>query len=112
MRAALRDIRLPAEAPGGALADLLVSVGLAALAALILVLVLRLLLTQQGARKAETLPEQVARLHALPEGARRVALLRLLRTHAPERYREISKDLYAPGALDQAALEAEVARLV
>lgn len=112
MLASLRDIRLPSEAAGGVLADWLVSIGLAALAALLCVLILRAVLAPTQRAKTVSLAEQLADIETLPEGAQRVALLRLLKGEAPDRYQLVSKDLYAPGQLDLAQLRAEVARLV
>jgi hypothetical protein len=113
MLASLRDIRLPGDAAGGHLAELLVSVGLASLGALICVLVLRMVFSPRPHRtRTRSLSQEVDDLRALPEKARRVALLHILKRHAPERFQALSKDLYAPDELDLARLEAEVARLV
>jgi len=108
----LRDIRLPTDAPGGALADLLTCVGLAGLAAWICVLALRLCFRPRDTTPVKSLSQQVKDISALPEPERRVALLHLLRQHAPARYEALSDALYRPGQLDLARLEAEVAALV
>lgn len=112
MLASLHDIRLPPTAAGGLLADVMVAIGFACLAALLVVGFLRLFSTIRRAERTETLAQKVERLSALPDPDRRVALLHLLRTHAPDRYADIAGQLYKPGALDLRALEAEVSRLV
>ena len=112
MLASLHDIRLPADASGGVFAELLVAIGLAALAALLCVALLRSVFARVPKARASTLADEVARVQGLPVAARRIAQLHLLRDHAPERYQSLSAALYAPGALDDAALDQEVSRLV
>ena len=109
MLAALRDIRLPGDAAGGWLAEMLVSIGLAALAALICLALLRLVFRHKTTPKALTLAETIQQVETLPEQAQRVALLHLLKQHAPERFAALSQRLYAPHALDLATLKAELA---
>ena len=113
MLTSLRDIRLPEAAAGGWPADLAVAVGLAGAAALLVTLCLRAL-SQRRAAPSEPSPRQAfERARALPEAERRVALLALLRSHAPERYAALTRDLYSPtGAPETQALEAEVAARV
>lgn len=112
MLSSLRDIDMPAVAAGGMAADIAVTVGLAALAALGVSAVLRLLSLHRAAPPGNGLRERLDALAAAPEDERRIALLHLLREHAPERYAEIRGTLYARnGGIDTATLEAEVARL-
>lgn len=113
MLTSLRDIHLPATAPGGSLAELCVAVGLAALSALLVAAALRALSLRRTRPAEPSLRARVAALESLPEAARRTALLHLLRAHAPERYATLREGLYAPGGgVALATLEAEVARLV
>ena len=112
MLAALRDIRLPSDAPGGWPAEMLVSIGLAAMAALICLALLRLVFRHQAKPQALTLAETVEQVETLPEAAQRVALLHLLKQHAPDRFAALSQQLYAPGALDLETLKAELAAYV
>ncbi len=107
--ASLRDIRLPPIAEGGLIADLLISAGLAALLALAL---LWLFSTRKPRFQTETVAQLVDRIKRLPPDERRIALLHLLQTKAPERYVDVSQHLYKPDAIDLPALEAEVNRLV
>ncbi|MGC3940651.1 hypothetical protein ACOTTU_22860 [Roseobacter sp. EG26] len=112
MLSSLRDIRLPADAAGGIVAELALIVGLSALAALLVAGMLRLVSLRERAPVPQTLTDRLAELRGLREGDRRVALLHLLRSHAPDRYAEVASNLYAPGnELENDALEAEVARL-
>jgi len=112
MLASLRDIRLPDTAAGGALADVMVSIGLAALAAMLCIAILRLFFRPRCNASGVTLERRVHDAFALSEADRRVALLHILKQYAPERYKALSGGLYAPGQLDMAQLEAEIARLV
>ncbi|ABV92206.1 hypothetical protein Dshi_0458 [Dinoroseobacter shibae DFL 12 = DSM 16493] len=113
MLASLRDIHLPASAPGGVWAELCVAVGLAALAALVVAAVLRAFTVRRTGQGPVSLQDRVAALEALPDDARRVALLHVLRAYAPQRYADLRAALYKPGpGVTLATLEAEVARLV
>lgn len=112
MVTSLRDIHLPAEAAGGLIADVSVAVGLASLVALLIAATLRFLSLKRPRQAQSGLQQQVAGLADLPEAARRVALLHLLRARHPTRYSEIRGALYEPGGgVDTATLEAEVNRL-
>lgn len=108
MRASLHDIDLPARAAGGFAADLALAIGLGGLGALLLVVLFRLV----SLRARPPAPaDPVAAVYDLPDPARRVALLHLLRARAPERYAEIRGAIYSPGGgIDLATLEAEVRR--
>lgn len=113
MLTSLRDVRLPAEAAGGMAADLAATVALAGCAALLIATALRLLSLRKRSDTSDTLADQLARLSALPEADKRVALLHVLRAHAPERYRALRGALYQPtGGVATTTLEAEVKRLV
>lgn len=113
MLQSLRDMRLPAEAAGGVLAEVAVVVGVAALAALCLVGLLRLVSERRARPRPAPAEAPLAAILELPEGERRVALLHYLRDHAPQRFAALRGELYRPdGALDLAALEAEAGRSV
>lgn len=113
MRAGLRDIHLPEAAAGGGMADLAAAVGLAAGAALLAAAILRLLSHRRRRSFAPSPRQRLERARTLPEPERRVALLRLLRDSAPDRYGELTADLYSlAGAPRTAELEAEVAARV
>ncbi|WP_372571821.1 hypothetical protein [Ruegeria jejuensis] len=113
MLASLRDIRLPAEAPGGVVAELAATAGLAGLGAVLVVGLLRLLSNRRPVVQSARPIDRLAALNDKPEVERRVALLHLLRDHAPDRYAAIRGGLYRrEGSVDLKALEAEVARLV
>ncbi len=106
MRDSLLDIRLP---PGGALdavADVLVSAGLAGCGALVVIGGLRLAFTRRRSVPEPGLEARIAAFRDLPEDARRVGLLHLLKEVAPERYDALRPKLYRPGA--QIDVEAEV----
>ena len=113
MLSSLHDIQLPELAPGGVAADIAVTVGLAALAALLVAGLLRLVSIKRGTRPQDGLQAELIRLRSQPEAARRVALLHMLRERAPDRYARVKGALYRPdGGIDTDALEAEVGRLV
>jgi len=112
MLASLRDIRLPDTAAGGVFADILVSIGMAALAAMLCIGGLRVFFRPRRRSSGVTLGQLVQDAIALPESDRRVALLHILKQHAPEQHKALSGALYAPGKLDLTQLEAEVAQLV
>jgi hypothetical protein len=113
MLASLRDITLPDLTTAAIAADVAVTVGLAALAALLVAGLLRLVSLRRRPARLNGIEQTLARLRAEPEGARRVALLHMLRAQAPERYAELRGALYRPdGGIDTDALEAEVARRV
>jgi hypothetical protein len=112
MLISLRDITLPVDAAGGAVADIAVTVGLAGVLALIIAAVLRLFSMRRPAA-GSILRAQILAINDMPEDTRRVAVLHLLREAQPERYAAIRGALYQPGGgVDIATLEAEVARLV
>jgi hypothetical protein len=112
MLISLRDISLPVDVAGGVVADVAVTVGLAGVLALIIAGMLRLFSMRRPAA-ASPLRGQFLAIREMPDDARRVALLHLLRQAQPERYAAIKGALYQPGGgVDIATLEAEVARLV
>ncbi|PWR03806.1 hypothetical protein DKT77_04675 [Meridianimarinicoccus roseus] len=114
LQAALRDIRLPPVAPGGLAAELAASVALACLVALGVAGLLRALAVRRPARTEPDAPRaRLAAALALPEPERRLALLRLLKTVAPDRFVALRAGLYRPdGGPDSAALRAEIDRHV
>ncbi len=111
MLAGLRDIRLPAEAAGGLLADVTATVALACMAALACAALLRLFGQRQKTHRPAPLADHVAALKNLPEADRRVALLHMLKRHAPERFATLQNSLYRPGNhISVADLQREVER--
>ena len=110
MLASLGDIRLPAEAAGGMIAEFAAVVGLAALAALIVVALLRGAGIKRISPGKPTIAERHARIRALPEDRRRIALLHLLKELAPDRHAALGDRLYRPGGVPLDEIEAEVAR--
>jgi hypothetical protein len=112
MLISLRDITFPVDAAGGLGADIAATVGLAGILALIIAGMLRLFSMRRPAA-ASPLRGQFLAIREMPDDARRVALLHLLKQAQPERYAAIKGALYQPGGgVDIATLEAEVARLV
>ena len=110
MLASLQGLDLPAEAAGALAGDLTVAVGLGALAALAVALLLRLVSLRGRPARAPTLRQLVDAARALPEAERRLQLLHLLRARAPERYRALAHDLYRPDSdLTAERLERELA---
>lgn len=111
--ASLRDIRLPSDAAGGIFAEIAVAVGAAGMCAIGLVLLLRLISRRKVSVDPPKLQDHIAALARGTDAERRVGLLHLLRTHAPDRFAELKPDLYRPNsALDNQQLETEVARFV
>ncbi|MEM8729771.1 MAG: hypothetical protein AAGF79_07615 [Pseudomonadota bacterium] len=108
----LHDIRLPAAAPGGALADLAIALGLAGLGALLVLALVNLVFRLRPRFGVQSLRARRDTAMALPEDARRLALLRLLREQAPEQYAKLSVSLYQPDGVPLALIEAEADRLV
>ncbi|SNR67092.1 hypothetical protein [Puniceibacterium sediminis] len=105
----LRDIRLPGDAPGGLVAEGLAALACGLLLAVLIGVILRVV-TRVRPRRA--VPEDPFRsIGALAEEDQRLALLRMLKARAPERYAVLAQDLYQPGGLpDVGALWAEVRR--
>ncbi|WP_170335204.1 hypothetical protein [Ruegeria arenilitoris] len=113
MLASLRDTRLPAEAAGGVLAEYAAVVGMAALAAVCVVFVLRLLSIRRVATRTGFAVDTQPDMSGWSDDRRRVALLHQLRKRDPKRYSELAGDLYRPGGgPDLASLKDEVARRV
>lgn len=113
MLAGLRDIRLPAEAVGGWPADLAAAMALAGAAALLVGWAVRLFSLAQAKARPRDLRDEISDLAALPDVDRRIALLHLLKTRAPDRFAALQEGLYRPeGGPDTARLQAEVERLV
>lgn len=95
MLAALRDIRLPATAEGGLLAECLVAIGIGLLIAYALHMLIRPFI---GSRKSdvppETIGDRITRLRSAPPQDRAVALLHLVRQHNQDAYHHLKGDLY------------------
>lgn len=103
--AGLQDIRLPAAAPGGLVAELLAAIALGLLIALALGLLARVFLRprarENGNRADLKQPES--------EDALRLQLLCELKVSRPEVFAAYAANLYAPGGLpDIAVLKAEI----
>lgn len=113
MLAGLRDIHLPPGTAGDNIAEIAAAVALAGLAALLLASLFRLFSLRRPTARVPNAADRVAALAALPEPARRIACLHLLRDHAPERYALLKDRLYRPrDSLDLETLQAEVERHV
>ncbi|MFK7762464.1 MAG: hypothetical protein AB8B62_04325 [Roseobacter sp.] len=113
MLASLRDIKLPVDAAGGVIAELAATVGISGLVALGVAGVLRVISLKRAEKNGKPLQNHRDALVDLPDADRRLALLHLLRAHAPERYAQVRASLYRPsGGVETAELEAEVNRLV
>lgn len=111
MLASLGDIRLPVGGPGDVLADLAGAIGLAALAAVVVVALLRGAGSRRRVPHVPTAAERRDAIAALPGDARRVALLHLLREIAPERHAALGERLYRPDGIPLSEIEEEVARV-
>ena len=90
----LRGIHLPPEDEWGWMADILASVALAGLAAILLGLLLRLFSKRTERVREPSLAEKLDGLTGLPDDEVRVGLLHLLREYAPERYEAVKGKLY------------------
>ena len=92
--AGLQDIRLPAEAAGGALSEILAAAGLGLLLAALCALALSLV-TRRGPKPAAGPSPEVG------DGGRdrTSALLRELKARRPDRFAALAPRLYAPGGL-------------
>lgn len=111
LQAGLRDIRLPADAAGGIVAELAAAIALATVAALVIGLISRLFLGRKPRIVANSLARQLAELDALPEAERRIALLHLLKSHDPPQFATLRDSLYRPDVgPDASALRAALAR--
>lgn len=110
MRESLLDIRMPAGAALDPVADMLLAAGLGAGAALGLVVLVRMVTRRREGATGLDLPARIAALRSLPEDARRVGFLHLLKEVAPERHAVIRPRLYRPdGDVDaQAEVESHV----
>ena len=107
----LQDIRLPAEAAGGTLAELLAVVGIGLSLALLLGLASRVVTRPSAAKPcAPSMAARLAALSDLPEGERRLALLHLLKETRPDRFQALAEGIYRMGGLpDATVLETELA---
>ncbi len=112
MLQALHDIRLPAEAAGGALGDMAATLAMAGILALLVGSAIRLMTRKRIARQDRSLADVLDELQAMPEADRRVALLHLLKARAPSRFEALRPSLYRRGSgSDVNQLEAEVRAL-
>ena len=113
MLAGLRDIHLPTEAAGGDASDMAAAVALAGILVLVIGGALRRLSQKRTPRRTRRLSDSLDELKDTPEAERRVALLHLLKAHAPDRFEALRPHLYQR-AFDKDAerLEAEVRALV
>ncbi len=110
MLASLRDIHLPAEAVGGVFAEYAVVFGIAALASVGCVAILRILSIKVTANKALETPKKFTDQPDWSADRRKVALLHRLRAQNPTRYAELRGELYKPGGgPDLETLQDEVA---
>ncbi|WP_120634942.1 hypothetical protein [Ruegeria sp. EL01] len=113
MLASLRDIRLPPDAAGGVLAELALAAGMAALAAMCVVAVLRLLSVERQLDQTIESGDAHPEMSEWTEARRRIALLHKLRQQDAECYAALKGDLYRPdGGPKLNQLEEEVARRV
>lgn len=100
LHAALADIRLPASAPGGVLAELLAAAGTGMLLAVILFAIVNLLPGPRGSRgrrrREVSLEDRIAALSEMPEDRRRRALLSMMPPQDRVAWRAA---LYRPGVL-------------
>lgn len=107
----LRDIRLPAGSAEAVLADVVTALGLGGVAAVAVLLILRAIAQLRPRQRPPSLQLKTQAALAMPPAARRVALLRLLRDHAPDRFAALEPQLYQPGAVTDDTLAAEVRAL-
>ena len=109
----LAGLHLPAHAPGGALAEAFAAISLGLFLAIALGAVLKLVTARSRKAAPESLADRVQALSHLPEAERRVALLHVLKSTAPERYAALRATLYRPeGGPSLDRLEQEVLRHV
>lgn len=110
MLASLRDIHLPAEAAGGVFAEYAAVFGVAALASVGCVAILRFLSIQTNAIKSMDPTDELTDQPGWSADRRKVALLHKLRAQNPTRYAELRGELYQPdGGPDLKTLQDEVA---
>lgn len=106
MLSGLRDIHLPADAPGGAASELAAATGLGLMLALLGAALFHLVVRTPG-QMTET--DHGARIEDLPEDERRTALLHLLKHRKPQTFERLRPSLYRPDSdLDSASLLREL----
>lgn len=103
MLAGLHDIRLPADAPGGVVAEILAAGGLGILAALVLAAAVVALTRLKPVNSARTDTNPVD-TESGDDNARRLRLLHQLKTERPEAFAQLSSDLYRKGGLPEIAV--------
>lgn len=109
VRQGLRDIHLPDSAAGGLAADLLAALAIGLFAAILIGAALRHVSMSRRRSAAPTLEDRLAHLAGLPEADRQVALLHLLKSHAPDRHAALASSIYRPEGLPPSRqLEAEL----
>lgn len=99
----LRDIRLPADAAGGLVADLLVALAIGLLLAVLFSWLARIVTLSRPKVLQPSLKRDVQALATLPDADQQIALLHLLKSRAPDRYRAMVDSLYRPGGLPDLA---------
>lgn len=100
----LHDIRLPASAPGGLIAEMAVMIGVAMVCALLVSFLLPVVFRRVKPPVAEpTIADKIAAAAELPETERAIALLQLIRTQKPEAMPVTSAQLYTAYAFPSVA---------
>ena len=102
MLAGLHDIRLPADAPGGLVAEVLAAGGLGVLAALVVAALVVALTRLKPATSARP-DSNHGEIDSDNDNARRLRLLHQLKTERPEAFAQLSSDLYRKGGLPEVA---------
>lgn len=108
--AGLQDIRLPAGAPGGLVAELLVALGAGLLCALAFGLMLRAFTTVlEQKKRSPTLADRVQLAATLPEEQRQLQLMHMLKSTRPDAFAVVAGNLYRRDGLpDSKTLEKEL----
>lgn len=89
--------RLPETAAGGIWADMLVAVGIGLLCAVAVSSLLPLITSERRQKPTVTLRVEIARLESLPDAARKIGLLHLLRERDPRSFHALRSRLYGRG---------------
>jgi len=104
--AAMHDIRLPADAPGGFLAEMFAAIGLGLGFALLLSWLLSQFTKKLETKVAQTVEQRVASVQNLQEDAKVTELLHILRSVDPARAKSLSASIYERSSpLDAAKIE-------
>ena len=110
MRDSLIGLRFPVEAALEPYADLFLAAGLGGCVGLVCIGLARLFARHKDVSRPPGLPERISALQGLPEDARRVGFVNLLKEIAPDRYAAIRAELYRSDTVIDP--EAEVSRHV